>query len=78
MLVYICVPGVFIGVNVTGIVLSSERGEHESSRYGHAHAAVVCGIVYRHHGNGTLFLTVSAPTPDRHRLPVAQATGILL
>lgn len=54
MMVYVCVPGMFIGINVTGDVLSAERGQHDASRDGHAYAAVVSGIVYGHHRNGPL------------------------
>lgn len=34
MLIYVCVPGIFIGVNVNGYVLPPERGQYDTCRNG--------------------------------------------
>jgi MFS family permease len=53
MLVYLRTRHVYWGER-HGHVLSSDVANMSPAQRD-AHAAVVCGIVYRHHGNGTLF-----------------------
>lgn len=70
MLIYLCVPGMFIGVNVVGMYyLQRVSGMAGGNRC--PDGALVAGLVCRHHLYRQIFQSLRAPAAGCHRLPAS-------
>lgn len=70
MLVYICVPGVFTGVNVTGMFYLQNVANMSPAATGMLMPLSVASFIAIT-ATGRYFNRIGPPTPDRHRLPAA-------
>lgn len=67
MLIYLCVPGMFIGVNVVGMYYLQRVTGMAPGAIG----ALVAGLVCRHHFYRQIFQPLRAPAAGCHRLPAS-------
>ncbi|VEB49613.1 membrane protein [Salmonella enterica subsp. enterica serovar Havana] len=68
MIVYLCVPGMFIGISVVGMFLSTERRAAIACGGGVADASLVDRFICRHYAYRTLLQSAWAASADYRRL----------
>ncbi|VFS44207.1 putative membrane transporter [Enterobacter cancerogenus] len=61
MLVYLCVPGTFIGVNVMGMFYLQSIARLTPAETGALNASLVTGLFCGHHGNGGRYFNHTGP-----------------
>ncbi len=71
MLIYLCVPGMFIGVNVVGMYYLQRVTGMAPGAIGALMVPLVAGLVCRHHFYRQIFQPLRAPAAGRHRLPAS-------